>query len=99
MQRQRIYRTPSHGNINVYAIQVYPAVTRGDRFFAHPVFYGKIGRNKKNLEKAAKIFCRLNWRYISGCHDLVYDDRLIISCQGYTFDLELVENSIMDMPV
>ena len=95
---QRIYQTPSHGNIRVYAIEAHPAVIRGDCFYAYPVFYGKIRREKKYRDKkAAKIFSRLNWRYISGCHDLAYDDRLIISCQGYTFDLELVEDKIMDI--
>jgi hypothetical protein len=36
----------------------------------------------------------LNWNFISGCKEEVIEDLLIISCQGYTFELELDDHDV-----
>lgn len=90
-----IFRTSNHGRLTVFAIKQYIAVIRGDRFYANPVLFGKIRRDKRMCKKATKIFCSLNWAFISGCHEVAFDDRLVVSCQGYTFELQLVENEIL----
>ncbi len=64
--------------------------------YENPVLYGKIRRDKVQDKRSAEIFCRLNWTFISGCQEEPIEELLIISCQGYTFELELVENGLDD---
>jgi hypothetical protein len=55
--------------------------------YIFPVLYGKIRRDRKKDKKAEKIFEGLNWRFISGSPFETSEGTLIISCQGYTFEL------------
>ena len=64
--------------------------------FVNPVLYGKNRRDKEQNKRSVEIFNSLNWTFISGCHEEPLEDLLIISCQGYTFELELIENGMDD---
>ena len=78
-----------HGKLAVYAIPIQVAVARGGRMYVNPVLHGRIRRNKMHNKKHAQLFCRLNWNFISCCPEETVEDFLIISCQGYTFELEM----------
>ena len=78
-----------HGKLTVYAIPIQVAVVRRGRMYVNPVLHGRIRRNKTQNKKHAQLFCRLNWNFISCCPEETVEDFLIISCQGYTFELEL----------
>ena len=65
-----------HGGITVYAFPAMVAVARGGRMYLNPVLHGRIRRNNRaQSKKDARLFCRLNWNFIS--------------CQGFRFELEL----------
>ncbi len=79
-----------HGGITVYAFPAMVAVARGGRMYLNPVLHGRIRRNNRaQSKKDARLFCRLNWNFISCCPEETVEDFLIISCQGSTFELEL----------
>ena len=86
-----IFKTSRHGKLSVYAFPAMVAVARGGRMYLNPVPYGRIRRNtnKTQNKKYAQMFCRLNWNFISCCPEETVEDFLVISCQGYTFELEL----------
>jgi hypothetical protein len=85
-----LYTTNLHGGINIYAFHFQVAVTLGDHFYINPLLLnGRVRRGTTLDKKSAKLFCSLNWNFISCCPVETVEDRLIISCQGYTFELEL----------
>lgn len=88
MTRMPIHK--SHGGFHVYAIPVGPCVVIYDGvFYENPVIVsaGFTRRNPKWQKKSEVIWRRLNWRFVSGCPHRVNGDCLLISCQGYTFEL------------
>ncbi len=84
-----IFKTSMHGGLTVYAFPAMVAVARGGRMYLNPVLHGVIRRTKTQNKKHARLFCRLNWNFISCCPEETVEDLLIISCQGSTFELEL----------
>jgi hypothetical protein len=89
---QSIFRLSEHGGLNVYAIPVNIRVLKleGDLWYGNPVLYTTNRRAGKKDEEAERIFCSLDWNCISGCRKAGFGDGLVISCQGFTFELEPV---------
>ena len=86
-----IFRNSMHGGFTVHAFLFKVSVKRGRWLYVNPVLHGLIRRSKMQDKKSVKVFCRLNWNFISCCPEVTVEDFLIISCQGYTFELELVD--------
>ncbi len=87
---QFIFRLSEHGGLNVYAIPVGIRVLKGDLWYGNPVLYTTNRYAGKKDKEAERIFCSLNWNCISGCRKAGFGDGLVISCQGFTFELEPV---------
>ncbi len=91
---QMIVTTSCHHGIKIWAFKHCVAVARGGRFYVNPVINGKIRRGNKQNKKTAELFCRLNWNFISSCCEKIAEHLIIVSCQGYTFELELNEDYV-----
>ena len=88
-EKERIFETSMHGGLTVHAFSAMVSVTRGRWTYMNPVLHGRIRRSKVPDKKSMEIFSSLNWNFISCCPEETVEDFLVISCQGYTFELEM----------
>jgi hypothetical protein len=88
-EKERIFWISMHGGLTVHAFPTIVSVKRGRWLYANPVLHGRIRRSKVPDKKSMEIFSSLNWNFISCCPEETVEDFLIISCQGYTFELEM----------
>jgi hypothetical protein len=88
--QQSIFRLSKHGGLVVYAIYENIRVLKGGLWYGNPVLYATNRHAGKKDKNAERKFCSLDWNCISGCREAGFGDGLVISCGGFTFELEPV---------
>ncbi len=88
-----LFKGRVHGmKISVFAIKNCSCVMVDGRVFMRPYLRGKIRYEEEKLDKKSEaVFARLNWTFVTFRPIMTVDDLLIITCQGYTFELIEIE--------